>query len=260
MRRLFLTLPLALALVLATAAPLWPASPEQASFQVLALYSTNVESDHVDFSRDALAFLSSIAARDHFNLTPMTDWDELADANLKRFDLVLWLNDSPHTAAQRAGFESYMTHGGAWMGFHAAGYNDSSTGWPWYVDFLGGAVFYSNSWPPLPAKLVIDDRTHPVMEGLPASFVSPANEWYIWRPSPRLNTNIKVLATLAPENYPLGLKDVLTSGDLPVVWTNTKFHMIYMNMGHGNKIMTDAVQNRLIENSILWLGSSSKHP
>lgn len=28
---------------------------------------------------------------------------------------------------------------GAWMGFHAAGYNDKDTGWPWFVDFLGGA-------------------------------------------------------------------------------------------------------------------------
>ena len=32
-----------------------------------------------------------------------------------------------------------MEAGGAWMGFHAAGYNDKDTGWLWFVDFLGGA-------------------------------------------------------------------------------------------------------------------------
>jgi len=110
----------------------------------------------------------------------------------------------------------------------------------------------------LPPTLVVDDLSHPITKGLPKSFVSPANEWYIWRPSPRLNPNVKVLLTFSPENYPLGFKDVLVSGDLPVVWTNTKYKMIYMNMGHGSKIMTSPIQNKLIENSILWLGTSTK--
>jgi type 1 glutamine amidotransferase len=64
-----------------------------------------------------------------------------------------------------------------------------------------------------------------------------------------------VLLTLAPSNYPLGVKDVLTEGDLPVVWTNTKYKMIYMNMGHGEKIFGDATQNKLFANAILSLGS-----
>jgi type 1 glutamine amidotransferase len=47
----------------------------------------------------------------------------------------------------------------------------------------------------------------------------------------------------------------LTGGDLPVVWTNTKYRMIYMNMGHGGNIYSEATQNDLFENSILWLGN-----
>jgi len=35
------------------------------------------------------------------------------------------------------------------VGFHVAGYNDKDSNWPWFVDFLGGGVFHSNSWPPL---------------------------------------------------------------------------------------------------------------
>jgi hypothetical protein len=31
--------------------------------------------------------------------------------------------------------------------------------------------------------------------------------------------------------------------------------MIYMNMGHGDKIFTDPLQNRLFEDGLLWLGS-----
>ena len=64
---------------------------------------------------------------------------------------------------------------------------------------------------------------------------------------------MKVLLTLAPSNYPIGLKDVITSGNVPVVWTNTKYKMLYINMGHGDKIFTSPIQNHLIENALLWL-------
>jgi len=31
--------------------------------------------------------------------------------------------------------------------------------------------------------------------------------------------------------------------------------MVYMNMGHGNKIFTDPLQNQLFEDALLWLGT-----
>jgi hypothetical protein len=116
-------------------------------------------------------------------------------------------------------------------------------------------VFGVNNWPPLPAKLIVDDRTSPITKGLPATFVSPTGEWYSWRPSPRLAPDIHVLLTIDPSNYPLGIKSILTDkdGDIPVVWTNTRYRMIYMNMGHGDKVFTSPLQNKLIENEIVWL-------
>ena len=71
--------------------------------------------------------------------------------------------------------------------------------------------------------------------------------------SPRENRDVKVLVTLAPSNYPIGLKDTLEGGDVPVVWTNTKYRMLYMNMGHGDKIFESAEQNRLFEDGVGWL-------
>jgi len=58
---------------------------------------------------------------------------------------------------------------------------------------------------------------------------------------------VKVLVTLAPRNYPIGLKDTITGGDLPVVWTNKKYRMVYVNMGHGDRIFESAMQNNLFE-------------
>jgi uncharacterized protein len=226
-------------------------------FHALVFYSTNVEGDHVQFAEDALKFLSNIAQKDHFQIETTSNWDDLNDARLGKYQLILWLNQSPTNPEQRLAFQRYMEHGGAWLGFHASGYNDKDTGWPWFVQFLGGAVFTINSWPPLPAKLVIDDRADPVAANLPGSYVAPQNEWYVWKPSPRLNPDVRVLVTLDPANYPLGLKDVILAGDCPVVWTNTKYKMLYMNMGHGGKILSNSTQNQLIENAVLWLGSAA---
>ena len=97
---------------------------------------------------------------------------------------------------------------------------------------------------------LLHDRFHPVTHHLPDTFTSPANEWYIWKPSPRLNKHVKVLLTLDPKNYPIGLKDTIIGGDLPVVWTNTRYRMIYTNMGHGDKIFASSQQNKLFEDAI----------
>ena len=231
---------------------------KHAPFHALAFYTDKGEQDHIDFALQAVRFYGDLAKKSNFSLDSTTNWNDMNADKLKNIQLVIWLNDFPHTPKQRKVFEDYMTHGGAWLGFHVAGYNDESTHWPWFVDFLGGAAFFGNNWPPLPAKLVVDDHTHVLTHNLPATFTAPANEWYIWKPSPRLSKNVKVLLTLDPQNYPIGLKDTITGGDCPVVWTNTRFYMLYINMGHGDRIFASATQNKLFEDAILWLGARSK--
>jgi len=247
-----LTLTLCFATAAAVAQDSKPKQKE-APPRILVLYSLNVENDHALFALDALKFFASLAEKGEFAMDSTSNWEDLNDTYLKPYSLVVWLNQFPHTPAQRQSFERYMTNGGAWLGFHVSAYNDQNTHWPWFVDFIGGGAFDFNNWPPLPAKLIVDDRTSPVTKGLPATFQSPTNEWYRWKPSPRLNKDIHVLVTLDPENYPLGIRNLLTDGDIPVVWTNTKYKMLYMNMGHGDKIFASPLQNTLIENSTLWL-------
>jgi uncharacterized protein len=230
---------------------------QQKPFKVLAFYATKTEPDHVVFAEDALKFYSGIAVKDNFTFDSTTNWDDMNDSNLAKYQVVVWLNDEPTKPQQKSAFQKYIENGGAWLGFHVSAYNDKDSNWPWFVNFLGGGVFFTNDWPPLPAKLIVDDRSHPVTKNVPASFMAPDNEWYIWKPSPRLNKDVQVLVTLDPSNYPIGFKDVLTSGDLPVVWTNTKYKMIYMNMGHGDKIFTTPIQNKLIEDALLWVGQIS---
>jgi uncharacterized protein len=242
------------ALVVCAAAMLSHAIAHAASGEpkVVAFYAVDVEPDHRHFAQDALKFLAATAAKDKFSFVPTANWADLNDGYLKDCKLVIWLNDEPHTPEQEQAFQRYMMNGGAWLGFHAVGYTEKKTRWPWYQSFLGG-IFDNNSWPPIPAELLVTDREHPVTKNLPESFESPSNEWYSWDPNPALNKDVKVLIKLAPENFPLGIKDILRGGNIPVVWTNTKYKMLYINMGHGDKIFTSPIQNTLIENAVLWL-------
>ena len=101
------------------------AHAQQPTFHVLAFYSETVEHDHVDFAHQAIAFYSCVARRRHFDFTTTTRWDDLNAGTLAHYQLVIWLDDQPHTPQQRAAFEQYMEHGGGWLGFHIAAYNDS---------------------------------------------------------------------------------------------------------------------------------------
>lgn len=234
----------------------WAAGPANwfPRFRVLIHHNRNVEEAHRQFAEDGIRFFSEMTIGDGLVVDVTDRIEDFNDEKLRTYHIVISLNDNPgHTAEQRAAFERYMEGGGAWLGFHAAGYNDSRTQWQWFVDFLGGAVFHRNNWPPQSAKLIVDDTSHPVTKGMPASYISPQNEWYQFKPSPRLRENVKVLVSLSRENYPIGFKDTVTDGDFPVVWSNTDYNMVYMNMGHGTRIFVDPTQNYLIYNALRWL-------
>jgi type 1 glutamine amidotransferase len=222
--------------------------------RVLLFFSLNVEADHVLFATDALRFFAEVADRHDFRVEATSNWADMTDENLKQYKLIVWLNGSLPGAQQQA-FQQYMETGGAWLGFHVSAYNDRNSRWEWFKQFIAGGAFGVNNWPPLPARLIVDDTQSPVTRGIPKTFVAPINEWYSWRPSPRLDKNVHVLLPLDLAQYPLGIKGLITGQDpdVPVVWTNTKYKMLYMNMGHGDKIFASDTQNTLIENGIVWL-------
>jgi type 1 glutamine amidotransferase len=227
---------------------------QQPRFKAAAFYSTKGEMDHVDFAKDALYFFDLIAGQQGFTFDATTDWTNLNDNYLANYDVVIWLNDFPQDDQQRQAFERFIKRGGAWFGCHVSAFNLPDSKWKWFHEFLGGAYFQTNNWPPLPAKVVVEDNAHPATKRLLSSYQSPTGEWYQWKPSPRDNKDVKVLISLSPENYPLGVKTIIKDGDTPVVWTNTKYKMLYMNMGHGNKIFSSDDQNKMITDGLLWLG------
>ena len=232
-----------------------PAAPRP---KVLAFFTVSGELDHVLFAQQAMRALAAGAGDGGYAFTATTDWDELNDANLRDVRVVIWLNDMPHAPAQRQAFERYMSGGGAWLGFHVSGFGNNA--WPWFTEFMGGSRFTASNWPSLPARVNVDDGDHPIVKGMPPTFVAPINEWYSWTPSPRANPDVKVLLTLDDSNFPLGVKNTLNGGDIPVAWINSKYRMVYLNYGHGDRIYSTPILPTMIDNSLRVLLSPPVNP
>jgi type 1 glutamine amidotransferase len=230
-----------------------PAAPRP---KVLAFFTWGGELDHVLFAQQAMRALSAAAADGGYAFASTSDWDALNDTGLRDVRLVVWLNAMPGTPVQREAFERYMKAGGAWLGFHVSGFGNNA--WPWFTEFMGGSRFSASNWPSLPARVNVDDTAHPIVKGVPQTFVAPINEWYSWTPSPRTNPDVKVLLTLDGSNFPLGVKNTLNGGDVPVGWINTKYRMVYLNYGHGDRIYSTPILPAMIDNSVHWLLDSSK--
>ncbi|MCC8038248.1 MAG: ThuA domain-containing protein [Bacteroidales bacterium] len=222
-------------------------------FRLLYYYDTEAEVAHVEFAEQTREFIHLLSYGEGFLYDVTTSLEAYPLDSLKKYDLIVMANALPKTPQERADFQRYMEDGGGWVGFHASGYNDSSTNWPWLNEFLGCGTFYCNTWPPQPALCQVDMKGHPVTKNLPAEFVAPACEWYQWNPPVTENRDVDVLVSLSQSNYPLGIKDIMSFGPFPIVWSNRNYRMIYLNIGHGDLEYTDATQNLLITNAIRWI-------
>jgi type 1 glutamine amidotransferase len=176
---------------------------------------------------------------------------------LGHFDAVVFNNTSGDVfnPAQQAAFKAYLENGGGYVGLHAAGDN-SHEGWGWYMKDLLGATFTQHTMDPQfqQAAVKVEDRTHPAMQGLPASW-QRTEEWYSFEKSPRA-TGVKVLATVDEKTYnPVGMmgKD-LRMGDHPAVWSRCigKGRVLYTIFGHRAEAFAEPETKALLGNGLAW--------
>ncbi|MEW2546875.1 ThuA domain-containing protein [Streptomyces sp. NPDC047002] len=257
------------------AAPTAAAAPAATpAFKVLAFYDSD-EGDqaHASFDAEARQFFPQVAAANNFSWTATSDWSKVNTATLSQYQVVMFLDDFPHDAAAQSAFRSYMEGGGAWMGFHVSAFNTDPNTWPWYHNtFLGTGAFATNTWAPTSETLKVDDASKPATAGLPATIASSTSEWYSWHNDLRADPDIDVLASIDPSSFPVGNQagNTWTSGYYPIVWTNTKYRMLYANFGHnamdyGNNTTLSltfgsAQQTRLVLQGLLSLGGVGTPP
>ncbi|WP_240155151.1 ThuA domain-containing protein [Chitinophaga sp. Cy-1792] len=251
----------------------------QSQFHVIAFYTGEADQAHISYVHEANKWFAEQAKANNFEYRATRDWSLLNTDSLKSYEVVLFLDTRPEKPEQRAAFQSYMENGGAWMGFHFAAFaltpSAVPANWDWYHNtFLGSGSYVSNTWRPTSAVLRVEDPKHPAVKGLPHTFKSSPNEWYRWSQDLTKNPDIDILLAIDSTSFPLGTGpkqyEIWHSGYYPVVWTNRKFRMVYMNMGHNdidyenhtNKELSftfdNPTQGKLVLQALLWLGRGKK--
>lgn len=211
---------------------------------------------HEPFVEAGLQWLDSLSSVKNYRLTVINDTETMSHQSLRDFDLILQLNYPPYmwTDEASSSFIDYVEDGwGAWIGFHHAsllGEFDGYPMWKWASEFLGDIVYENYIPERSDGKVRVEAPNHPIMHGVPDSFIIYDDEWYIYDKSPR--SNVTVLANVDEDSYTADTK--VKMGDHPVIWVNPAVaaRNIYFQMGHSPKLFYNRNFTRMLENAIAW--------
>ena len=211
---------------------------------------------HGGFTDAGLRWLAAEGAKGNFSITEINNARNITEAYLSQFSLVIQLDFPPYTWPKEAedAFVKYIEEGrGGWIGFHHAtllGEFDGYPMWQWFSDFMGGVRFKNYIAPLADGTLIVEDKQHPVMKDVPASFVVPDDEWYTYDKSPR--PNVHVLANVDESSY-TPASDI-KMGVHPVVWVNEskKARNVYFQIGHSSKLYETEGFTTMFRNAINW--------
>lgn len=249
---------------------------EKPLFKVIAFYTAKHDQAHISFVAEANKWFPKIGVAHHFLYDTTSNWANMNEAFLANYQVVVFLDTRPADSAQRAAFQQYMEGGGGWMGFHFSAFALSPSAypqnWAWYhQQFLGSGQYASNTWRPTSAILRVENHQHAATKNLSATIKASPNEWYRWENDLRKNPDIDILLSIDSSSFPLGTgpkaHEIWYSGYYPVVWTNKKYRMLYLNMGHndidyengtGKELsftFGNGQQDKLVTDALIWLGS-----
>jgi type 1 glutamine amidotransferase len=168
-------------------------------------FSALVFSKTAAFRHDSIpagvAAIQQLGAQHNFRVDATEDAAAFTDANLARYDVVVWLSTTGDvlTDAQQAAFERYIRAGGGYAGIHAA--SDTEYDWAWYGGLVGA---YFRDHPGLvnpqfqTATVKVLGRGTAATRPLPRRW-EREEEWYNFRTNPR--DTVRVLAEVDERTY-----------------------------------------------------------
>jgi hypothetical protein len=179
---------------------------------------------------------------------------------LENFDVVVFSSATGDHASdsQDAAFRSWLENGGGWMGIHAAG-DGSHADWTWYAANLVSGEYLGHILGPQTqeARVVVEDKGHPVTRGLPAEF-HHEEEWYSWDRGAR-EAGFHVLVTVDESSYSpwirgLGQEKDISMKDHPIVWSRCigRGRALYTAMGHWGDAYQQDYTVAILQNGVEW--------
>ncbi|MHC0441638.1 ThuA domain-containing protein [Flavobacterium sp. 3-210] len=232
---------------------------KKSKFKALVLYENG--GHHLEFTKAAKPWLNKLAIDSSFTIDYIENTKTINEALLSKYQVFIQLDYPPYTWSEESmkAFQNYMASGKAgWIGLHHAtllGEFDGYPMWKWFSDFMGNIKFVNYIPDFADAKVNVEDKSHPVMKGIPSDFFVNKEEWYIYDKSPR--ENVHVLASVDESTYEPDSK--IKMGDHPVIWTNDHFasRNIYIFMGHAPELFKNEAYTTLLRNSIFWAANKN---
>ncbi len=223
-------------------------------FHVLVLYENG--GHHVAYTKAAKRWLDKLAIDSNFSVDYYQNTEKINDELLKKYQLFIQLDYPPYgwTPAAAKSFNKYIEEGsGGWIGFHHAsllGEFDGFPMWDWFSGFMGGIRWKNYIATFVKAQVNVEDPKHPVMKGVPVSFIVKKEEFYTYDKSPR--PEVHVLASVDENTYQP--HSDINMGDHPVIWTNehVKARNVYIFMGHSPILFDDEAYRKIFVNAIFW--------
>ena len=148
-----------------------------------------------------VAAIQQLGAQHNFTVDATEDAAAFTDANLARYDVVVWLSTTGDVlnADQQAAFERYIQAGGGYAGIHAA--SDTEYDWAWYGGLVA-AYFRDHPGSVNPqfqvATVNVLGHGTAATRDLPNRWVRE-EEWYNFRTNPR--GTVRVLAEVDERTY-----------------------------------------------------------
>jgi len=232
------------------------------SFRAVAIGET--DGLHGPFVAQAKIWLANLTKYYNFTVDHFADPFQVSDQFLSKYQLFIELNYPPYNwggSAQQQAFTKYIDQGlGGWVGLHHAsllGEFDGFPLWQWFSDFMGNILWKDYIATFSTATVDVEDATHPILKNVPSKFTIENEEWYTWNKSPRLDSDVHVLAHVDESTY--NPDSTVKMGDHPVVWTNTqkKAKNVYIFMGHHPELFQNTAFTTLFQNAIFWAGNAN---
>lgn len=234
-----------------------PALPAELPHPAILVFSKTNAFRHEEAIPAANRLFADLARAHGWGYFQTENGATFTPAILSRFDAVVFNNVSGDvfTPDQRQAFQSFVEHGGGFVGIHAAGDN-SHQAWPWYVREVIGTNFIAHTMKPQfqEATVHVENSAHPAVAGLPASW-RRSEEWYSFDRSVR-GGPFQVLLTVDEKTYnPVGMfgKD-LRMGNHPVVWWRClgRGRVLYSAQGHRAEAYAEPQYRQLLTQAVSW--------
>ena len=219
----------------------------------ILLYTKNGEGyvhENIDHSIEAI---KALGVEYGFKVDASEDPGDFVDANLKKYDAIVFSNtnnDVFDTDAQRVSLMRYIQAGGGFVGIHST--SGTERQWKWFTQLIGGKFLWHEPYQKFIVRIL--EKDHPSLAHLPDNWEREDEFYYL----KELNLDLNILAvndmtTLTiPDKH--NRQQPNTFGEVfPCVWSQ-EFdggRQWYTSLGHNKEDYKDPAFRKHILGGIL---------